>query len=96
LPVGPTIFATGGAVAGETWLRIRASIMRRIYAVPEQPECAVGAAVLAAAAFLGDFASAAQRLVRIARRVEPDPKLAATYDEQYASFKEEIQRRGYL
>jgi sugar (pentulose or hexulose) kinase len=96
LRVGPTIFATGGAVAGDTWLRIRASLMRRTYAVPEQPECAVGAAVLAAAAFLGDFAAAAERLVRIGRRVEPDPKLATAYDQQYASFKAELQRRGYL
>ena len=68
LGVGPTIYATGGAAAGETWLRIRAAVMRRTYAVPRQPECAVGAAVLAAAAYLGDFARAAQGLVRIGRR----------------------------
>jgi len=96
LRIGPTIFATGGAATGDTWLRIRASIMRRTYAVPEQPECAVGAAVLAAAAFLGDFASAAERLVRIGRRVEPSPLLSAVYDEQFTNFKAELHRRGYL
>ena len=34
LRVGQTIFATGGAAASDTWLRIRASVMRRTYAVP--------------------------------------------------------------
>ena len=96
LGVGPTIYATGGAAAGETWLRIRAAVIRRTYAVPRQPECAVGAAVLAAAAHLGDFAQAAQGLVRIGRRIEPEPRLAAAYDEQFGRFQAELQRRGYL
>jgi len=96
LRVGPTIFATGGAAAGDAWLRIRASVIERTYAVPEQPECAVGAAVLAAAGFLGDFATAAQKLVRIGRRVEPDPRLAAAYGEEFTKFKAELQRRGYV
>jgi sugar (pentulose or hexulose) kinase len=96
LRVGPTIFATGGAAASDVWLRIRASAMRRTYAVPEQPECAVGAAVLAAAAFLGDFTRASEMLVRIGRRVDPDARLAAAYDEEFMEFKAELRRRGYL
>ena len=81
---------------GATWLRIRAAVMRRTYAVPRQPEFAVGAAVLVAAAYLGDFARAAQGLVRIGQRVEPDSRLAAAYDEQFLKFRAELQRRGYL
>jgi sugar (pentulose or hexulose) kinase len=96
LRAGPTIYATGGAVAGDAWLRIRASVMRRTYAVPEQPECAVGAAVLAAAAYFGDFARAARMLVRIGRRVEPDARLADAYDEEFMKFQAELTRRGYL
>jgi sugar (pentulose or hexulose) kinase len=96
LPIGPTVFATGGAAAGETWLQIRAAVNRRTYAVPDQPECAVGAAVLAAAGHLGDYAAAAARLVRITRRVEPDTALAAAYDERYAAFCATLNERGYL
>jgi D-ribulokinase len=96
LPVGQTIFATGGATASDTWLRIRAAVMRRIYAVPEQPECAVGAAVLTAAAFFGDFARATQTLVRIGPRVEPDMQLAAAYDQEFIEFKAELHRREYV
>jgi sugar (pentulose or hexulose) kinase len=96
LRVGQTVFATGGAVASDTWLRIRASVTRRTYAVPEQPECAVGAAVLAAAPFVGDFARAARMLVHIGRRVEPEGRLAAAYDEEFNRFKAELQRRGYM
>ena len=64
--------------------------------VPEQPECAVGAAVLAAVPFVGDFARAARMLVRIGRRVEPEGRLAAAYDEKFNRFKAELQRRGYM
>jgi sugar (pentulose or hexulose) kinase len=95
LPVNSTVYATGGGVAGDTWLRIRASVMGRTYAVPEQPECAVGAAVLAASAYLGDFARAAEMLVRIGRRIEPEPLLAVAYEEEFLKFKVELQRRGY-
>jgi D-ribulokinase len=96
LPVGQTIFATGGATASDTWLRIRAAVMARTYAVPEEPECAVGAAILAAAAFLGHFARAARMLVRIGRRVEPDMRLTAAYDEKFREFKAELHQRGYV
>jgi sugar (pentulose or hexulose) kinase len=70
--------------------------MRRVYAVPEQPECGVGTAVLAAATYCGDFAKAAQGLVRIGRRVEPDPRLAEAYEERYVAFKNELHKRGYV
>ena len=67
LRVGQTILATGGGRGVEHVAANRASVTRRTYAVPEQPECAVGAAVLAAVPFVGDFARAARMLVRIGR-----------------------------
>ncbi len=96
LSISNTVFATGGGVTNETWLRIRASINRRTYAVSGHPECAVGAAVLAAAATLGDCGEAIRRMVRIARRVEPDAHLAEQYDQQYHQFRDELHQRGYL
>jgi D-ribulokinase len=96
LSVRETIYATGGATAADVWLRIRASVLQRTYALPAQPECAVGAAVLAAAAHLGSFAAATEKLVRIGRRVEPDPRLVAAYEERFHEFQAELQRRGYL
>ena len=38
-----------------------------------------------------------QRLPKlIGRLVEPEPRLAAAYDEQFLEFQAELQRRGYL
>ncbi len=96
LAVGPTLYATGGAVAGETWLRVRAAVNRRTYCVPRYPDCAVGAAVLAAMPATGGYEQAAAAIVRSGRRVEPDPALAAAYDESFSRFQFALQERGYL
>jgi sugar (pentulose or hexulose) kinase len=96
LPGGPTVYATGGGAWGRTWLRIRAAVTRREYAVPEQPECAVGAAVLAAAPGAGGVTQAARMLVRLGQRVEPEDRLAEVYDAGFLRFKAALQRRGYL
>jgi sugar (pentulose or hexulose) kinase len=96
LPAGPTVYATGGGAASDTWLRIRASVNRRVYAVPEHAECAVGAAVLAALPHCGSYADAAAAIVRAGRRIAPDPRLADAYDEGFARFRQALQQRGYL
>ncbi|MBI4581645.1 MAG: FGGY-family carbohydrate kinase [Planctomycetes bacterium] len=96
LSVNHTVYATGGSVASDTLLRIRSAVNRRVYATPELPECAVGAAILAAAAHLGGCGAAIQRMVRIARRCEPDERLAAAYNEVYGRFCAVLHERGYL
>lgn len=96
LEISNRIFATGGAVSNQTWLRIRSSVNRRAYAVSEQPECAAGAAILAASAILGDCGKAIRTMVRIDRQVEPNAHLAEQYDRQYQRFCDELKKRGYL
>jgi xylulokinase len=96
LGINDTIYATGGGVSGETWLRIRAAVNRRCYAIPEQPECVVGAAVLAAMGHFGDCRQAIEAMIHIARRVEPEPSLCEAYEEDFAQFKKELGERGYL
>lgn len=95
LSIGPTIFATGGGTASQTWLRIRAAVNRRTYAVPELAECAVGAAVLAALPHFGNYAAAAAAIVRAGHAVEPDLPLAEAYEEPFARFVEALHERGY-
>lgn len=96
LPVGPTVYATGGGTSSPTWLKIRAAVNRRHYCVPAQPECAVGAAVLAAVPHLGGCREAVAALVRAGTTVEPDCTLTDAYDEQYAQFRNALTQRGYL
>jgi sugar (pentulose or hexulose) kinase len=96
LPIRQTVFATGGAAANDVWLRIRATVTGRVYQLPRWPECAVGAAVVAAMPTMGSFAAAAATMIGFGRTVEPDARLAARYDEQYASFLGALRHHGYL
>jgi sugar (pentulose or hexulose) kinase len=96
LTIGPTVYATGGGAASRTWLSIRAAVNRRTYSVPAEPECAVGAAVLAAAPHVGGCEEAVAAIVRAGERVEPDSALAEAYDERFERFRAALQQRGYL
>ena len=96
LRIGATVYATGGAVAGETWLRIRAAVSGRTYSVPRYPQCAVGAAVLAAMPHVGTCCEAVAAIVRPGRTVEPEPRLAAAYAELLEQFRAALRERGYL
>ena len=96
LEIGPSVYATGGAVAGETWLRIRAAVNHRTYHVPRYPQCAVGAAVLAATPYLGSYRQAAASLIRAGRSMDPDPRLTDAYDDAYRRFTATLRQRGYL
>lgn len=96
LAVGPTIYATGGGAASDTWLRIRASASRRSYEVPAHAGCAMGAAVLAAMPVTGSCQEAVTRIVRTARTIEPHSPWLAAYDDAFERLCEALQGRGYL
>ncbi len=91
-----TVFATGGGVSSAVWLKIRAAVTGRCYSVPRHPECAVGAAVLAAAPRLGGCRNAIAQLVQAGVVVEPDRQWSRVYEEQYQRFVEALKERGYL
>ena len=96
LEIGPTVYATGGAVAGDTWLAIRAAVNRRTYSVPANPECAVGAAILAAMPHAGGCESAVAALVADGQSVEFSEALADGYDEGFGRFRDALAEKGYL
>ena len=96
LPIGPTIFATGGGASSEIWLQIRASANRRTYSVPENAACAMGAAILAASATLGGCEKSVRCLVRSGRTIEPRAEWMDALDTAYAQFREALQQRGYV
>jgi sugar (pentulose or hexulose) kinase len=96
LPASDRIYATGGAVAGQTWLRIRAAVTRRTIVIPQQTECAMGAAILAAAPTVGGVANAMRAMVRTAELIEPDVSLADAYEPRYEAFCGALRERGYL
>ncbi|MGQ9682351.1 MAG: FGGY-family carbohydrate kinase [Anaerolineae bacterium] len=96
LPVGPDLYAAGGANRSAAWLQLRADITGKRLRVPRTSGAAMGAALLAAAsAWHGSLSEAARAMVHIEREVEPRPHLRAAYDERYGRFLCELERRGY-
>jgi sugar (pentulose or hexulose) kinase len=95
LPIGPVVYATGGGVVNETWLRIRAAVNRRTYSVPAHTDCAIGAAILAATPALGSCRTAITQMVTIDREIDPEEKLAVAYDAMYEQFRDSLRQRGW-
>jgi xylulokinase len=79
----------GGQAQSDVWNQIKADVLNRLLLVPEVVEApVVGAAVLAAVG-IGVYAEpwqAAQNMVHIRRRFEPQPQSAALYSELFAAF----------
>lgn len=92
----------GGATKSDLWMQIHADVTGRPVAIPEEQQATVlGSAILAAvgAGIYGSIPEAADRMVRIKNRVEPDMARHAEYGfyvEQYARtyerLKDESQR----
>ncbi|NAZ36343.1 FGGY-family carbohydrate kinase [Rubellimicrobium sp. CFH 75288] len=76
------VVAAGGGARHALWLRIKASVYRVPFVLPEEPECGVvGAAALAFAAHDGEAPAAlAARMVRWSGEIAPDPHWAELYD----------------
>ena len=81
----------GGGAKSPLWQKIMANVMNMkvdILEVEEGPS--LGGAMLAAVA-CGEYASvedAAKAIVKIKKTVEPDPEIAARYEEKYKVFKQ--------
>lgn len=89
--------AAGGASASATWVRIRASVLKRPIAVAGSEASSLGAAVLAAAAISREaFADTVGRLTRVAAIVDPEVDEIARLDDSFARFTIELEQRGYL
>lgn len=91
---GPVTFS-GGAARNPYWTQLRADLLGRQVLLPAEVEAAVGSAVLAAAP-PGELAATAERMVRIARVVDPDPVRGARFDDAYDRLRAELTHRGWL
>ena len=80
----------GGGARSPLWKKIMANVLNiPVDSIESEEGPGLGGAMLAAVA-CGAYASveeAAQRIVRVADTVMPDPQLAAKYEERYQKFK---------
>ncbi len=81
----------GGGAKSPLWKKIIANVMNlKVDVIESEEGPGLGAAMLAAVA-CGEYGSvedAASKIVKVVDTVEPDPELAARYEQQYQKFKQ--------
>ncbi|MFC6181374.1 FGGY-family carbohydrate kinase [Lactiplantibacillus daowaiensis] len=90
---GPIRIA-GGITNSEIWLQIFADVFQRPLELVDVSENGALGTSMAAAVMSGvypDFATAADKMVKISRTVQPNPDNAKIYQQKYALYKKELQ-----
>ncbi|MFM9372963.1 FGGY-family carbohydrate kinase [Streptomyces sp. Da 82-17] len=95
-PVGGPLTLTGGGARNAYWNQLRADVLGREVALPEQAEAAVGMAVLAATHDGTPLEKAAADRVRIRRRLTPEPERTARFLPAYLALVDALDRQGRL
>lgn len=90
------VSTAGGGSRGDTWLAIRANVLRKPIVRMRHPDAAVGAAIIAASRTHFDGLGAAARAMTQTDRVIEPGALADCYDDGYGRFVQALTRRGYL
>ena len=92
-PSAGPLFASGGAVASDVWLQLRADVLDRPLRVAADAHSAKGAALLAAAGAFGSLSDAVEAMVCFEKAVEPRLGLRDYLDDKYARFRAACARR---
>lgn len=83
--------ATGGGARSSTWLQLKADIFGRPVLLPDVTEATCLAAAILAGVAAGEYTSAQQaadRVVKMRARYDPDLVLANAYTERYAVYRD--------
>jgi xylulokinase len=81
----------GGQARSDVWTQIKADVLNRPVLVPAVIEAAVLGAAILAALGIGAYSNLEQAIaamVRVSRRLEPDPRNAALYGRMLESYRE--------
>ena len=99
-PMGGDLIFSGGATRSHYWCQLRADILWRPVRLLENPEPALGMAVLAAskgrAVPAQRVSDVAREMVRIREVVTPRPDRVARFHGPYVRLLEELLRRGWI
>jgi L-xylulokinase len=86
-----SIRITGGAARSKVWMQMFADILQTPIEIPESTELgALGAAICAGVGtgLFDSFHTAADQMVKVSGRIEPDPAKATDYDQKYARYRQ--------
>ena len=90
IPITRTKISGGGAKS-PLWCKMIANILNlKVDKIESEEGPALGAAMLAAVGcgVYGSVEEIAEKMVKVVDTIEPDPSIAAKYDEKYAQFKQ--------
>lgn len=90
IPITRTKICGGGAKS-PLWCKMIANILNlKVDKIESEEGPALGAAMLAAvgSGVYGSVEEIAEKMVKVVDTIEPDPSIAAKYDEKYAQFKQ--------
>ncbi|MGD0862300.1 MAG: FGGY family carbohydrate kinase [Candidatus Limnocylindrales bacterium] len=94
-PVDGDLVLTGGATRSEYWCQLRADILGRPVALPDNSEPALGMAALAASPGR-DPADVAEEMVRLRVTIDPRAGSAGRFEASYVRLVDELEDRGWL
>ena len=83
------IFLIGGGARSKLWSEIVCNVFNRPVAIPEPADASFGAALIAGTGIglYPNAKAAVNACLHIGRRLEPDTKQAAAYDQLFAHYK---------
>jgi D-ribulokinase len=94
-PVSGPFLLTGGGAKSRYWCQLRADVLGSAVTLPENPEAALGMAILAAAAGR-KVADVAGSMVRVREVIDPRPDRAGRFRAPYLQLVDELARRGWV
>lgn len=96
-PLSGRLSSSGGGTRSPLWNQLRADALDHSIAIPESAEPSLGMAILAASAVEDEsIVELTERMTRIERTVEPDPRGVSAMAERYAEFVDRLAAKGWL
>lgn len=91
------VYSAGGGSNSDTWMSIRSSVLNVPINKMMNTSGAAGAAVLGASkTYYPGIAKAAEMMIKIDKKILPNPDWVEKYEEGYKNFIEELKKRKYL
>jgi sugar (pentulose or hexulose) kinase len=91
------VYTAGGGSNSATWLTIRSNVLNLPLYKMKEVTGAMGAAILAASkTCFSNIMEAAAAMTQPEKQVQPQPALAAAYEQNYQAFIQTLKQKGYL
>lgn len=95
--INEPIRIAGGGTKSKIWNNIRASILNKVLAQPENTGASIGAAILASShTYFENLSQASEEMVKISHFYHPQKNWVEKYEETYQKFINELKSKQYI